>query len=221
MSNLWRAVVVHRKVGRLRYLGHLDLCRAIERALRRAALPVAYTQGFHERMRIAHGPALPVGGEGLAEIFSATLTEPLSDDELARRLVAQFPDDLGLVAARVEPDSAPLVLKSLRRGAYDVTIAANPPITSADLASVIAQALASDRLEVASSDPDKPPVDVRPRIHGLALSSDAPLSLAMSLSIASDSYLSPERCLQALARFLRRPASLRWLRLVRTGMFVE
>jgi radical SAM-linked protein len=221
MSDLTRLVVTYRKTGRLRFIGHLDLCRGIERAMRRAALPIAYTQGFHERMRIAHGPALPVGGEGLGEIFVATLAEPLDGTHLLRRLVRQFPDDLGIVSAVVEPESAPLILKSLRRATYDLTVASDPPISGADLSSAIDQALAAEHLEAPASAPNKPSSDIRPRIFDLAVTSVAPLTLTMNLSIAGDSYLGADRCLQALARLLPTPSTLRWVRLIRTGMFAD
>ena len=221
MSDLSRLVVTYRKVGKLRYIGHLDLCRGIERAMRRASIPVAYTQGFHERMRIAHGPALPVGGEGLGEIFAATLSEPPDGTSLLRRLVRQFPDDLGIVSAVVEPESAPLILKSLRRGTYEMTVASDPPITAADLTSAIALAFASDRLLAPASAPNKPPSDIRARIFDLAVTAEEPLTIEMSLSIAGDSYLGADRCLQALARLLPMPSTLRWVKLVRTGMHAD
>ncbi len=50
-------------------LSHLELARALERAVRRAQLPFAVSQGFSPHMRIAFGAALPVGVGGTAEIF--------------------------------------------------------------------------------------------------------------------------------------------------------
>ncbi len=57
------------KQGVLKYLGHLELSRLIERALRRANIPLSYSGGFHPMPRISFGPALPVGVEGLREYF--------------------------------------------------------------------------------------------------------------------------------------------------------
>ena len=49
------------KQGRLALLSHLEVARALERAVRRAGLPFAISQGFSPHMKIAFGAALPVG----------------------------------------------------------------------------------------------------------------------------------------------------------------
>ena len=55
------------KLGKVRFLSHRDIARCVERAVRRAKLPVAYSEGFSPRPRIAFGLALPTGAESLAE----------------------------------------------------------------------------------------------------------------------------------------------------------
>ena len=71
---LFRLRVTFRETGRLAMLSHLELARALERAVRRAQLPFAVSQGFSPHMRIAFGAALPVGVGGTAEIFDLFLT---------------------------------------------------------------------------------------------------------------------------------------------------
>ena len=58
------ARLTYRKAGRLRFLGHLDVARTIDRAVRRAKLPVAYSPGFSPRARISFVNPLPVGIAG-------------------------------------------------------------------------------------------------------------------------------------------------------------
>ncbi len=72
---LFRLRVTFRETGRLAMLSHLELARALERAVRRAQLPFAVSQGFSPHMRIAFGAALPVGVGGTAEIFDLFLTD--------------------------------------------------------------------------------------------------------------------------------------------------
>jgi radical SAM-linked protein len=55
------------KLGKVRWISHRDIARCVERAVRRAKLPVAYSEGFSPRPRIAFGLALPTGAESLAE----------------------------------------------------------------------------------------------------------------------------------------------------------
>ena len=85
---LLRLRINYTKAGRLRYLSHLETTRALERLIRRADLPYAISQGFNAHMRFASGPALPVGTEGLDELFDVILTEYVVPDEAQKRLQA-------------------------------------------------------------------------------------------------------------------------------------
>ncbi len=76
----FRLRVTYKKSGRLCMLSHLEICRALERAVRRAGLPYAVSQGFSPHMKIAFGAALPVGVGGDAEIFDVVLTEYVDPD---------------------------------------------------------------------------------------------------------------------------------------------
>ena len=66
---LFRLRVTFCKQGRLALLSHLEVARALERAVRRAGLPYAVSQGFSPHMRIAFGAALPVGVGGTREML--------------------------------------------------------------------------------------------------------------------------------------------------------
>jgi radical SAM-linked protein len=62
-----RLRVRFQKLGKVRWISHRDIARCVERAVRRAKLPVAYSEGFSPRPRISFGLALPTGAESLAE----------------------------------------------------------------------------------------------------------------------------------------------------------
>jgi radical SAM-linked protein len=81
----------YRKGEPLRWIGHLDLKRTLERALRRARLPLELTQGHNPHPKMSFGPPLPLGATGEAEVFSLHLTEPLTAEALIERLRAQLP----------------------------------------------------------------------------------------------------------------------------------
>ena len=68
--------VRYAKVGKVRFLSHRDLARILERAVRRAGLPVAYSQGYSPRARLHFGLALSTGYESLAEYIDIDLVDP-------------------------------------------------------------------------------------------------------------------------------------------------
>lgn len=100
---LFRLRVAYPKLGRLKYLGHLELIHTVEQVVRRAKLPYAVTQGFSPHMRIAYTSALPVGTSSTAEYFDVYLTELIPAEDALARLQAAAPVDLRPIdAAYVE-----------------------------------------------------------------------------------------------------------------------
>ena len=97
---LFRLRVTFHETGRLAMLSHLELARALERAVRRAQLPFAVSQGFSPHMRIAFGAALPVGVGGTAEIFDLFLTDYVPAPRALTALQEASPADLYPTEAR-------------------------------------------------------------------------------------------------------------------------
>jgi radical SAM-linked protein len=94
------------KLGKVRFTSHRDVARVWERALRRAALPVAYSQGFSPRPRIAFGLALSTGAESVAEYLdidldAGALAGEFDVDAVAPQLGAALPDGFEVMAAAV------------------------------------------------------------------------------------------------------------------------
>ncbi|HEY5132435.1 MAG TPA: TIGR03936 family radical SAM-associated protein, partial [Candidatus Krumholzibacteriaceae bacterium] len=75
--SVFRYRFIFEKRGRERFLAHLEMMNVIQRALRRAKMPLHFSEGFHPHPRISAGPSLAVGMEGLAEFFDVELTEEI------------------------------------------------------------------------------------------------------------------------------------------------
>jgi radical SAM-linked protein len=106
----------------VKYVGHLDMARAWERAIRRARLPLAYTQGFNPQPRIQFAAALPVGFTGQAELVDVYLNEELEPDRFLARLSAVLPAGLRPVEARIVPRDWPSLQSQLRAARYRVEV---------------------------------------------------------------------------------------------------
>lgn len=97
-----RVRVRYAKLGKIRWTSHRDTARMWERALRRAALPLAYSRGFSPRPRVSFGLALPTGCESVAEYVDLELDGPLAPAEVAAlpgRLSAALPAGVDAMAA--------------------------------------------------------------------------------------------------------------------------
>lgn len=90
------------KLGKVRFTSHRDVARIWERALRRARLPVAVTEGFRPRPKLSFGLALSTGHESLAEYLDVELADPLGGAELVElpaRLSPALPVGIDVLAA--------------------------------------------------------------------------------------------------------------------------
>ncbi|MBB4904627.1 radical SAM-linked protein [Actinophytocola algeriensis] len=87
------------KRGPLRFTSHRDVARAFERALRRARVPMAYSQGFNPHPKVSWIGASPTGVASEAEYVEIQLVEVLEPDELVRVLDAAMPPGLDLLEA--------------------------------------------------------------------------------------------------------------------------
>jgi radical SAM-linked protein len=93
--------------GRLRFASHRDVARVFERAVRRAELPIAFSEGFSPHPRLSYAGAAPTGTASEAEYFEIGLATACDPAEVAARLAAALPDGLDVVDAVVRRPGSP------------------------------------------------------------------------------------------------------------------
>ncbi|HYA31524.1 MAG TPA: TIGR03936 family radical SAM-associated protein, partial [Thermodesulfovibrionales bacterium] len=108
------------KTGDLRYLSHRELMTAFIRAVRRADIPVAYSQGFHPSPRMSFGPPLNVGVRGLREYFDMEVRPGHRIIGRVRDLGGYLPDGLGVHDARLISPDEPSLQSFISRYEYEI-----------------------------------------------------------------------------------------------------
>ncbi len=91
--------VYYNKVGKLKYISHLDINRVMLRMIRRAHINVWFTEGFNQHPYINFALPLSLGFESLSEAVDMRINDDMTDDEIAKRLSAVAPD--GMVITKV------------------------------------------------------------------------------------------------------------------------
>ncbi|MBD2580230.1 TIGR03960 family B12-binding radical SAM protein [Oscillatoria sp. FACHB-1406] len=110
------------KLGQLRLLSHLDLVRLFDRAVRRASIPIAYTNGFHPGPRISIASALSLGMTSSGEVVDFELRETMEREEFRERLAAALPPDIPLYSIEEVTISSPSANKLLEKAEYLLTV---------------------------------------------------------------------------------------------------
>ena len=173
------------KLGKVRFTSHRDTARVWERALRRAELPVALSQGFTPRPRISFGLALPTGAESIAEFVDVDFVDELTPDAIAtlpERLSAVLPSGFDvLVAAECPPGGGSLqeIVTSSTWQLWSPTLDERHHRDACQLLAAASLHLDRERKGKRSAD------DVRPMILDLRLSSETPNGVHLIADIAT------------------------------------
>ena len=95
----WDYRLTFAKEGRARYISHLDLMRTMQRAIKRAGVPIWYTQGFNPHAYLMFPLALPLGTDSRVEILDIALTEDIPFGKVVELLNSSMPEGLYFVRA--------------------------------------------------------------------------------------------------------------------------
>jgi radical SAM-linked protein len=176
----------------MRFTSHLDLQRTWERTLRRAGLPIAYSEGFSPRARINLAAALPLGFTSDGEILDTWLDCPLPLDQVLEALVMASPPGIEITGiTEVEP-RLPALQATLRAADYLVSLAEPVP----DLSDICFRLLAETSLPRTRRGK---PYDLRPLIIHLAPGAERdPTTMLMTLAAQEGATGRPEEVVAAL-----------------------
>ncbi len=106
----------------VRYISHLDYAGLIERSIRRAKLPAAYSEGFNPHMKIAFASALAVGVTSSAEYMDFELTEDLVQPEVFDRLSANLPSGIKLLKLKKFEGKQKALMAAVDLAQYDTFV---------------------------------------------------------------------------------------------------
>jgi radical SAM-linked protein len=168
-----RIRIRYTKEGRVRFVSARDLTSVWERALRRADLPIAYSEGFNPHAKVSFPDALPVGFASTGEYAELTFAAPIDPGPDLGRLSATLPGGMDITTYLEVPDGAPKLAKMLGATLWELVLPAADEATAN--AQVDQLRRASDELLAATSaevlrlrpSGEEKPLDVRPAVLAL------------------------------------------------------
>jgi radical SAM-linked protein len=206
-----KMIVVFKKTPRLRFIGHLDLMRTMQRGLRRSGLPVRYSQGFNPHILLSFAAPLSVGISGVREIMEIPLGENIEEQKFLDALNSALPADLACVSARAVDDRHASPMALLRAARYEAVLSECVAEISAAIPSFMEQKAIPATRRTKSGDK---PCDIRPMIYALEVEAD---KLIMTLALSEDATCKPDLLLSAVCAFAGVPQPA--CALVRTQLY--
>jgi radical SAM-linked protein len=134
------------KRGPLRFASHRDLARALERALRRAQVPMAFSAGFSPHPKISYVGAAPTGAASEAEYVEIGLTRPCDPEAVRLALDAALPPGIDVVECVAAQEGTGGLADRIDASVWRLEL---PGVEPAELGSALAAFLARDVVEVA------------------------------------------------------------------------
>ena len=122
MERAVRIFATFKKECAARYISHLDTLRTVQRALRRADIPVKYSGGYNPHPVLSFASALSVGVTSLGEVFDVALAEDMDEHAFYEALAAHMPPAMPLVSAHAVEDDYPAAMALLAAADYHIDL---------------------------------------------------------------------------------------------------
>ncbi|MDK2799421.1 MAG: hypothetical protein PWP27_790 [Clostridiales bacterium] len=188
----------------VKYISHLDLLRTFNRAIKRAGLPIAYSQGFNPHPLISFGLPLSVGVTSETEYMDIELQTAVAPQVVIEQLNKVLPQGIKILAAMELGNKKDKLGSAIVWADYRVEVDLKIRL-DINLAEHLENLLKSNEL-IINKEGKKgvKQVDILPQIHSLNIEEqkEKTVVFTMRLSAGSLSNLKPEMVLQAMEKYI-------------------
>lgn len=194
-----KLLLMFRKASALRWISHLDLIKVFEKALRRAELPIALSQGFNPRPKMSIALPLPVGTTSSGEYMELELEESMDPLLVVKKLNHQLPEGLHMMQVQVLPERGPAIMSVVDSSFYEIKIPLSEEET-AKMGSVITILQQKSEITVyyLNKEGRKKSMDIKPGVRSISWQMDTN-KIEMHLETSSRLFVRPNYVLQAIA----------------------
>ena len=221
------------KKGDMVFISHLDLIRVFERAVRRAGIPVAYTQGFNPHPIMAFATALGIGVASEGEYIDIQLSDDMDSELFMSRLNSVLPDGLEIIKSKKIFDKAKSLMSIVCSSIYLVKLKTKKLLNETDVKQYIEDLLDREviierkqRKQKRGQRKKKPEfreINIRPFIRDieLFLLNEYEILLKMHLAAGSRGNLKPEVVVDKLHELAGLPIEEYETRIKRLDLFAD
>ncbi len=191
------------KFGPVKFIGHLDVMRYFQKALRRADVDVAYSGGFSPHQIMSFAAPLGVGLESNGEYFDVEINSPISSQEFMGRVNAVSIPEIQVTDVRLLPDKAGNAMASVAAAGYTVRFREGRELSVGwqqrfDAFMSEEQILITKKTKSGTAE-----VDLKPAIYDYRIDTDGAFdSIYLLVNASSEGNIKPTLVLEAFAKYL-------------------
>lgn len=184
------------KTGALKFIGHLDVMRYFQKLMRRADIPIKYSEGFSPHQIMSFAMPLGIGDESVGEYVDIELDTPISSEEAIRRLNEKSVEEIQVISFREIPEGkATNAMSSISAALYEVSFReeTKPPF---DVEKAFNELMCKNNITVVKqSKKSTTELDIKPFIYDAKYENE---KFTLLLSCGSVMNIKPELVIKAL-----------------------
>lgn len=195
-----KVLFTFKKAEGVQWLGHLDIMRVFERAIRMSGIDVVYSQGFNPRAKMSIASALPLGATADNELILIQINEPVDAKDVTERLIKCLPESLPITQTDILPKNAKGII--VTSGEFLAEVLVPDEVTAEPLSAAIESIMSRSEIIVErESGGKRKKFDLRPGIESIMLASgpnDGRALISMALLIR-EFTVKPAEIISAIA----------------------
>jgi radical SAM-linked protein len=222
-----RYIAKFNKGYEVKFISHLDLMRCVQRAIRRAEIPISYSKGFNPHAEISFASPLSVGTWSIGEYIDFNLDCSISQESVMDKINNELPGGIKLNQVREVDDKFPSLMSIVEAASYEVTIVnVDGGNSTKDFLDDFMKMAKIEVIKVGKK--GEKTIDIRPMIRNIRLESwnEDIVIISTLVDTGSKSNLNPELIIQAIKLFVKgfKDAEIRDIKKIETyvkrdGMF--
>ena len=159
-----KLIAAYQKGNEIAMISHLDIQRTLQRAFRRAGIPLLYSNGFNPHPQFSFATAAATGMSSECEWFEVQLSEEMAPEEFVRRANGVMPQGMRVSGAFAAPENYGSLSAKLRAAEYRVELQFVEPVSGEKLAETLEAMLSGEIIIQKRTKGGIRPVDMRPYI---------------------------------------------------------
>lgn len=212
------------KLGNIKFVGHLDLLNILHRTIKRANIPISYSQGFNPHQKTSFAIPLPLGMESTTEYVDIMLDEEVDTNLIKENLNSKMPVGMEIIEVKKLAENDNSSASSVYIGEYEVLFPTDLIELNDEFMSKLNEYLKQEEILIERISKKKgrntvKQVDIRPEIFKIEVASTTKLNLR--ISTGSMRNLKPDILIENICKFSEFPYEKHKFHYKRIGLYGE